>query len=333
MGKTPFDLMPPEEAARLGQQFASITAERGLIQRLENANVHKTGRLVVLETGGVPIFDKDGQWRGYRGIDRDITMRKLAEKALEELNQTLQQRVEDEVAKNRAKDRLMMFQSRQAAMGEMLGNIAHQWRQPLNIIGLIIQDIQDAQVHGQLTPEYLDKNVRRGMDVIQHMSQTIDDFRSFYRSDKEKQSFIVNEVIDRVLSFIETGFRNNQIAIDAKMPEAVAAAGYPNEFAQVLLNILNNAKDVLLERKVPSPKLTIRVFKDQGQAVVTIEDNGGGIPGDHLEHLFEPFFTTKEEGKGTGIGLYMSKNIIEKNMSGRLSARNTAEGTEFRIEL
>ena len=330
MGKTPFDLMPPEEAARLGQQFASITAERRLIQRLENTNVHKTGRLVVLETSGVPVFDKDGQWRGYRGIDRDITVRKLAEKALEELNRTLQQRVEDEVAKNRAKDRMMMAQGRQAAMGEMLGNIAHQWRQPLNIVGLIMQDLQDAQVHGQLTTEYLDKSVRRGMDVIQHMSQTIDDFRGFSRADKEKQTFFLNEIVDRVLSFVEAGFRSNHIAIDVKMPEAVEGNGFSNEFAQVLLNILNNAKDALLDRRTPAPKLAIRVFKDQGRSVVTIADNAGGIADGDLDRVFDPFFTTKEEGKGTGIGLYMSKQIIEKNMSGRLTARNTAEGAEFR---
>jgi signal transduction histidine kinase len=227
----------------------------------------------------------------------------------------------------------MMVQSRQAAMGEMLGNIAHQWRQPLNIMGLIIQDIHDAQAHGQLTPDYLEKSVRRGMDVIQHMSQTIDDFRGFYRRDKEQQTFILNEVVDRALSFIEEGFHNNHIAIDVKMPEAVAATGYPNEFAQVLLNILNNARDVLLERRVRSPKLAIRVFSDQGRSVVTIADNAGGIMAEDLDRVFDPFFTTKEEGQGTGIGLYMSKIIIEQNMSGRLTARNIAEGAEFRIEV
>jgi two-component system C4-dicarboxylate transport sensor histidine kinase DctB len=460
LGRTPFDLMPAEEAARLRPQVGSIIAARGLFHRLENAARHKDGRLIVLETSGVPIFDKNGQWQGYRGIDRDITGRKeaevrlirsevrlraifersgtgitiismdrkiqqvnpafasflgytegellgknvadishpdddainigqyqgmlqgrfdhfhmekryyrkdgsivwglltvtlmhgadgrpefivgmieditgrkQAEQALEDMNRTLHARIQDEVAKNREKDRLMMVQSRQAAMGEMLGNIAHQWRQPLNIVGLIIQDIYDAQAHGQLTQEYLEKSVRRGMDVIQLMSQTIDDFRGFYRVDKEKQTFFLNEIVDRVLAFVEAGFRNNQIDIEVKMPEAVAATGYPNEFAQVLLNILNNAKDALLERRVPSPKLAIRVFRDLGRSVVTIADNAGGIADGDLDRVFEPFFTTKEEGKGTGIGLYMSKHIIEKNMSGRLTARNTAEGAEFRIEV
>jgi len=333
LGKTPFDLMPAEEAARLKPQVAAIIAACGPFLRLENINRHKDGRLLVLETSGVPVFDRDGRLTGYRGIDRDITERKRVELALEELNRTLQERIKDEVARNREKDRIMMVQSRQAAMGEMLGNVAHQWRQPLNIVGLIIQDLQDAQVHGQLSPEYLDKNVKRGMDVIQHMSQTIDDFRSFYRSDKEKQTFILNEVIERVLSFIEASFRNMKLTLDVHLEKAIKAEGYPNEFAQVLLNLLNNARDVLLERKVRSPKVTIRLVRHSGRAVVTIGDNGGGIPGNHLEHLFAPFFTTKEEGKGTGIGLYMSKNIIEKNMSGRLTARNTADGAEFRIEL
>ena len=165
------------------------------------------------------------------------------------------------------------------------------------------------------------------------MSQTIDDFRGFYRTDREKHTFFLNEVVDRVLSFVESGFRSSQIAIDAKMPEAVAASGYPNEFAQVLLNILNNARDVLLERRLPSPKIAIRVFRDQGRSVVTIADNGGGIAEGDLDRVFEPFFTTKEEGKGTGIGLYMSRIIIEKNLSGRLTARNIDGGAEFRIEV
>jgi len=280
-----------------------------------------------------PLRDASGEIIGGIELVRNITKRKRAELALEELNRDLTRRVEDEVAENREKDRLLMVQSRQAAMGEMLGNIAHQWRQPLNIIGLIIQDLQDAQAHGQLTPEYMDKSVQRGMDVIQHMSQTIDDFRSFYRSDKEKQPFVLNEVVDRVLSFVEASFRNVNITLDVHLDESLRAVGYPNEFAQVLLNILNNARDVMQERKVRSPKVTIRLTRDNGAAVVTIGDNGGGIPAGSLERLFEPFFTTKEEGKGTGIGLYMSKIIIEKNMSGRLTARNTAEGAEFRIEL
>ncbi len=460
LGKTPFDLMPAKEAARLRPQVMATIAARGIFQRIENIALHKDGRHIILETSGVPIFDESGQWQGYRGIDRDVTARKeaevrlisseerfraifersgtgitvitmdrkilqvnaafasflgytedelrgmnvadisypdddalnldqyrgmlqgrydhfhmekryyrkdgsivwglltvtlihgadgrtefivgmteditgrkQAEQALADMNRTLQERIDAEVAKNREKDRLMMVQSRQAAMGEMLGNIAHQWRQPLNIMGLIIQDIHDAQAHGQLTPDYLEKSVRRGMDVIQHMSQTIDDFRGFYRRDKEQQTFILNEVVDRALSFIEEGFHNNHIAIDVKMPEAVAATGYPNEFAQVLLNILNNAKDVLLDRRVLSPKLAIRVFSDQGRSVVTIADNAGGIMAEDLDRVFDPFFTTKEEGQGTGIGLYMSKIIIEQNMSGRLTARNITEGAEFRIEV
>ena len=333
LGRTPFDLMPADEAAHLRPQLDAIISARDPFQRLENINRHKDGRLVVLETSGVPIFDREGRWTGYRGIDRDITERKRAEHALEELNRTLKQRVQEEVAKNLEKDRMMMVQARQAAMGEMLGNIAHQWRQPLNIVGLIIQDLQDAQVHGQLTPEYLDKGVRRSMDVIQHMSQTIDDFRGFYRVDKEKQTFFLNEIVDRVLAFVEAGFRNTNITLDVHLEKAIKAEGYPNEFAQALLNLLNNARDVLVERKVRSPKVTIRLVRHNGRAVVTISDNGGGIPSNDLEHLFEAFFTTKGEGKGTGIGLYMSKNIIEKNMSGRLTARNTADGAEFRIEL
>ena len=306
----------------------------------QDGGVHNVERSVDFPDGrqyfditASPLRDATGEIVGGIELVRNITKRKRTELALEELNRDLARRVEEEVAKNREKDRIMMVQSRQAAMGEMLGNIAHQWRQPLNIVGLIIQDLQDAQLHGQLTPDYVDKSVQRGMDVIQHMSQTIDDFRGFYRTDKGKRTFVLNEVIGRVLSFIEASFRNMNITLDVHLEDAIETEGYPNEFAQVLLNILNNARDVLLERKVRSPKVSVRLARQDGRPVVTIGDNGGGIAGDHQEHLFEPFFTTKEEGKGTGIGLYMSKNIVEKNMSGRLTVRNTAEGAEFRIEL
>jgi signal transduction histidine kinase len=296
-------------------------------------NLHKDGRTVVLETSGVPVFDHEGRWTGYRGIDRDITDRKHGERALEELNRTLQQRVEAEVAKNLEKDRMLMVQARQAAMGEMLGNIAHQWRQPLNAIGLIIQDVQDAQANSVLTPAYLDRAVERAMEVIGHMSQTIDDFRILYRTEKKRQAFCLTATIERVLALVQAGFDHHHIAVDADLGPPVNVDGYPNELSQVLLNLLINARDVLVERAVPSPRVTVRLDRAGGRVAVTIADNGGGIPDDIRDRIFDPYFTTKEEGKGTGIGLYLSKTIIEKNMGGTLSARNTGDGAEFRITL
>ncbi|MBZ0157763.1 MAG: hypothetical protein K8I29_16325 [Alphaproteobacteria bacterium] len=252
---------------------------------------------------------------------------------LEELNRTLEQKVIEAVSESRAKNHLMLLQSRQAAMGEMIGNIAHQWRQPLNTLGLLIQDLRHAYRHGELNREYLDRSVDEGMQVIRLMSQTIDDFRNFFRPNKEREPFSLKETVLRSLSFVEASFRSNSIHVELVVRDEVEITGYPNEYAQVVLNILNNAKDILLERKIGNPRVTITLFREDGRSVVTIADNAGGIEKEIMGKIFNPYFTTKEQGKGTGIGLYMSKNIIEKNMEGKLSVRNTPEGAEFRIEV
>jgi len=250
---------------------------------------------------------------------------------LEELNETLEARVRAEVEKNREMDRLMMTQGRHAAMGEMIGNIAHQWRQPINVIGLIMQDLHDAFRHGSLTEEYLAKNVGQGMAVIQHMSQTIDDFRNFFSQDKERQEFSANDVIDRTLSFVEAGFKNSNIELSLETEEEILINGFPNEYSQAVLNILNNAKDALVEGKVRDPRVRIRLFREGNRSVMAIADNAGGIRPEVLEKIFDPYFTTKQEGKGTGIGLYISKNIIEEHMAGSLTVKNIPGGAEFSI--
>lgn len=333
LGKTPFDLMAPAEAARLRTLAADTMQARRPFRRLENLNRHKDGHAVILETSAVPFFDKDGHWLGYRGIDRDITDRRMVEDELAELNRTLQQQIADEVAKSREKDRIMMVQSRQAALGEMLGNVAHQWRQPLNTLGLIVQDIEHAGQAGDLTAEYLQRSVARAMDIIQHLSQTIDDFRGFFRPGAEQRPFIVNHVVQRVLSFVRDSFQTAGIDLRVNMDDDVTATGHANEFAQVLLNILNNAREVLRARSVASPRVDILLSRVNGRANVTIADNGGGIPAADLDRVFEPYFTTKEGVGGTGIGLYMSKTIIERNMGGSLTVRNSGEGAEFLIQV
>lgn len=270
----------------------------------------------------------------------DITIRRLVEEELKtkrnqllEMNQSLEKLVKEEVAKNREKDVMLIKQSRQAAMGEMIGNIAHQWRQPLNVLGLITQNLYESYKYGELTPEYLENRVKKMNELIQYMSQTIEDFRNFFRPDKEKQEFALKEVIEKTISFVEASFKNNNIELIFQIEDDIKIYGFPNEYAQVLINILNNAKDALLERKVKAPRVKINLAHDGQVSVVTVADNAGGIPEDIIDKVFEPYFTTKGPGKGTGIGLYMSKTIIEKNMNGRLSVRNTDQGAEFRIEV
>jgi PAS domain S-box-containing protein len=267
--------------------------------------------------------------------DRQVVQEELAVKQhqLEMLNASLEIRVNESVAELRQKDQLLIHQGRLAAMGEMIHNIAHQWRQPLNTVGLIVQNLQFSFMASTLSAEEMDKEVANAMDVIMHMSRTIDDFRNFFRPDKEKHVFIVNNSVTQALEFIGATLGNYNIQIILRSDESVSALGYQNEYAQVLLNLLANARDALVERKIADPQITIGISSDNGRSVVTIKDNGGGIADDVIPKIFDPYFTTKEQGKGTGIGLYMSKAIIEQNMDGKLTVSNVDGGAEFRIEV
>lgn len=233
----------------------------------------------------------------------------------------------------RHKDQMMIQQSRLAAMGEMLGNIAHQWRQPLNVLGLQLQELQLSKKFGRLTEEVLDGGVTKSMEIIQHMSQTIDDFRNFLVLDKEKQTFQVEQVIRKTFSLLEPSLVQHQIGCEIVCEGSPEVSGHPNEFGQVLLNLLMNAKDVLVERGTPNGRVTVRAWTEGGKAVVTVTDNAGGIDEEIMGKIFDAYFTTKPLGKGTGVGLFMSKSIIEKSMGGSLTARNVAGGAEFRIEV
>jgi signal transduction histidine kinase/DNA-binding response OmpR family regulator len=233
----------------------------------------------------------------------------------------------------REKEQILLQQSRQAAMGEMIGNIAHQWRQPLNALGLTVQQMLLHYDLGEFNREFLDKSVLQSMELIKHMSRTIDDFRNYFKPDKEKAEFKVSEAIAKTVSLISDSFKNQHIGIEVVERDAPAIHGYPNEFAQALLNILSNASDALTERKIKDPRVTITICSEGDRAVVTIADNGDGIPEEIMGKIFEPYFTTKGPQLGTGVGLFMSKTIIEKNMGGRLVARNIANGAEFRIEV
>ena len=233
----------------------------------------------------------------------------------------------------REKDHLLMYQSRLAAMGEMIGNIAHQWRQPLNTLGLAVQDLSLSYELGEFTKELLDSRVDKAMEVINHMSRTIDDFRNFFRPDKQQEPFRVSRVIDNTLSLIGGSFRSLHIRVEVETGTDPVVIGYPNEFSQVLLTILNNARDALSERAPDEPVIRIALHEEQGVTIVTIRDNAGGIPEQILDKIFDPYFTTKGPEQGTGLGLFMAKTIIESNMGGRLTVANSEDGAEFRIEV
>lgn len=230
----------------------------------------------------------------------------------------------------RANEQLLLQQNRLAAMGEMISNIAHQWRQPLNMLGLLIQELAIHHEKGLLSDDYLRETKEKAMQVIKHMSQTIDDFRNFFSPDKGKVSFRANEVVSATVSLLQAGFKEQRIVLDIVQEEDVVVEGYPNEFSQVILNILMNAKDAFRDRSTENPHIMIKIFRENGRAAITIADNAGGIPPEIIGKIFEPYFTTKGP-KGTGIGLFMSKTIVEKSLNGSLSARNTEHGAEFLI--
>jgi PAS domain S-box-containing protein len=287
----------------------------------------------------VPIYHADGSiFR--QTISTDITELKQAEEKLtqkkqqlENLNKTLEMRVQEEVEKNRNKDILLIHQNRQAALGETLDHIAHQWKQPLNALSLVTGNLQEEAFSGKLTDDSLTEATATILALVDHMAQTINVFRDFYRPEKEMNVFSIKEAIDKALLFIKPALRLEAIEVDFYSDPLLAAYGYPKEYAQVLLNILSNAREAFKERGVVKPKISIQAIAEDGNAVVTVTDNAGGIPDANIGRIFDLYFTTREPSGGTGIGLYMSKNIIEKNMGGKLSVRNTGYGAEFRIKL
>jgi len=250
---------------------------------------------------------------------------------LELVNRNQEERIAAAVSELRGKDEALIRQNRFAAMGETITNISHLWRQPLNNIGLIVQNLNMGYLSGTLSAEQFQEDVDKAMATIEEMSHTIDDFRAFFLKDTVQRGFHVDKVVARTLGLLDATLRNACIRVDVQAEKDVTLVGYRNEYAHALLNIINNARDVLCERKVADPYIAIRIFREGGRCVVTVQDNGGGMDDAIIPRIFDPYFTTKEPHQGTGLGLYMSKVIIESSMGGNVSARNIGGGAEFRI--
>ena len=260
------------------------------------------------------------------GYINDITKMKLQEEGLKK-------QVKEELDKNLHKDRLLIQQNKLASMGEMLGNIAHQWRQPLNNVNLLIHLIRDN--HMNFSEEKLNKLIKNAKEQIDFMSQTIDDFTDFYKPAKDKKVFSIEQVINKSLSIVNAPLAKNKIKTTVKKVDA-KITNYENEFEQVIVNILNNAVDaakVKNKNESFSPVINIDITKDEKNVQIKIFNNCGNIPKDIIDRVFEPYFTTKFQDQGTGIGLYMSKIIIENNMNGLIEVKNIDDGVEFIIKL
>lgn len=252
---------------------------------------------------------------------------------LADLNKDLDNKIKDEVAQRQKQEALLIHQSRLAAMGEMIGAIAHQWRQPLNALGLVQQNLQFNYQMDKLDDAFMNQSMDKSARLIQKMSSTIDDFRNFFKPNKHIEPFNIKNIIQSTADLLEAQLKNNNIMLQIICNENLIINGFQGEFSQVILNLLNNAKDALIENNSKQPTIIIDAIKNNDTVTITIKDNAGGIPDSIIDKIYDPYFTTKEEGKGTGIGLYMSKIIVENNMSGTLRAFNDAEGANFVIEL
>jgi len=262
-------------------------------------------------------------------LQQEIARRKAVEEELQLLNETLEQQVKEAVEKNLDQERLLIHQSRLAETGEMIHYIAHQWKQPLNALSLVVNDVKDAFEHGDLDGAYLDGSVVHANRLIKRMADTIDDFRNFYSADKERKAFAPAQVLKEVRSIIDGSLKGHEIRLEETVEGKAELFGVPNEYGQVVLNLINNAKEALVERKVRDGWIRVGIGREGDMVWFRVSDSGGGIRADILPRIFEPHFTTKE--KGSGIGLYLAKIIIEKNMGGRIEVRNTPEGAEFSV--
>ncbi|QOG11848.1 cache domain-containing protein [Arcobacter sp. FWKO B] len=231
--------------------------------------------------------------------------------------------------KQKHKDNLIIQQSKMASMGEMLDNIAHQWRQPLSAITSLASGLKIQKELGVLDDGDIEKTADKIVSSAQHLSQTIEDFRGFLRKDKVLQNFDLISTVEKSLKITEGTF--NGISINLESQKNLKVDGYPNELIQAILNILNNAKDVLVEKKIDNKIIEIEISSNDKFAIIKIEDNAGGIPKEYINRIFDSDFTTKGE-KGTGIGLYMTKQIL-KNMGGDIEAYNSDKGAVFKISL
>jgi len=308
-----------------------VLEEQKAMKFEEHGNVK--GEFIYLEVHKAPLYDVGGNLIGTVGTGRDVTRQRTLENELRTLNDTLEKNVADKTSKIVEQERLLFQQARMSAMGEMIAAIAHQWRQPLNALGIMVQDVKLEHDQNGVSDEYMSTFKQRSMDQINFMSKTIDSFRDFFKINKEKVDFDVTETILDVVRLLRPQFASSGIFIIVNADKKQKVNGYPNEFMQVVLNILNNARDALIDKKPQTPQIIIDVSEKAAFCVITIADNGGGLDKKIIDKVFDPYFTTKGPDKGTGIGLYMSKTIIEVNMDGLLSVRNKEDGCEFTIKL
>ena len=259
---------------------------------------------------------------------------KETEKKLSDLTLQLEDKVKEEVKKNEEKTHHLIQQSKLAQTGEMISMIAHQWRQPLTAISATANGISlQVQIHDNITNEELLKEISLISQYSDHLSSTIDDFRDFYKPKKEKEITSLEGIIEKTISIIDSSYREKNIKVirDYKCVQQIYT--YPSHLSQVLLNILKNAEDILIEKQISKPEVKISTYIEDDCYILEVLDNAGGITNENLNKVFEPYFSTKMAKDGTGLGLYMSKTIVEEHCKGTLEAKNIENGALFKISI
>jgi len=281
-------------------------------------------------TSASGIAEIDGLWLSVREM---MQANRRHQARIEALNHDLEAEIREQVRKNREKDHLLVEQSRLVSLGEMVASIAHQWRQPLTSLQFLVDDLRmqaddDSPPDATALREYLDD----AQQLIGHMSQTIDDFRTLYRASPEPERVTLRTVVDRALSVADGGLKSAGVAVEVlDDSDGATVEGRPNELCHAVLNLLSNAQLILTQREVTQPRIEIRLSTNDGVCVIEIEDNAGGIEPEIAPRLFQAFATTRPDG--TGLGLYMSRRLVVERFGGYLDVHDGKAGACFRIEL
>ncbi len=254
---------------------------------------------------------------------------------LQEFNTKLEEKVKQEVRKNLEHEKHINAQARLVSMGEMISNIAHQWRQPLSTITTLSTGASYKKELGLLKDEEFFEDMKIINDQAQYLSQTIDTFRDFIKEKKIFKETVLQDRITIALNIVNATIKENHIKLIDKIDyeDPIKIKLILGELSQVIINIINNAKDILVENEIREPWIEIDLIKEKNLAIITIEDNAGGMSEEVKARVFEPYFTTKHESQGTGLGLYMSYKIITQSLGGKLYVQNTHHGAKFFIEL
>lgn len=301
-------------------------AVRNIELRLENAQ----GAWQWLALNMSVVRDANGRVQQVVGSSHDISLQKQEEARLLDLNAELDIQVRQELAKNQKSDMLLQQQSRLVAMGEMIGNIAHQWRQPLNALAIILLNVEDALAHGEINTRDMQQALQRSQQILADMSRTIDDFRGFFNNNKLLMDIALGDLVKTNLRLLEASMVYHHIALTLLNGDCPARAMvHSGELSQVLLCLINNAKEQILANDVREGEITVRLEQTDDYAVIDICDNAGGIAEEHLSRVFDPYFTTKPEG--LGLGLYISNLSIQQTMHGHIEVKNWQKGAKFSV--